>query len=69
MIRADFGARRSQAASPLTRNLPAANRVSERAERDKNQHLQTLILGEGKIYFYTSDPGAAEMEVKHFKDQ
>lgn len=29
----------------------------------------TQFVFEGKTYFYTSDPGAAEMEVKHFKDQ
>lgn len=29
----------------------------------------TQFIFEGKTYFYTSDPGAAEMEVKHFKDQ
>ena len=29
----------------------------------------TQFMFEGKTYFYTSDPGAAEMEVKHFKGQ
>lgn len=29
----------------------------------------TQFIYEGKTYFYTSDPGAAEMEVKHFKGQ
>ena len=38
-----FRARRSQAASPFARNLPAANRVSERAARDKNRQSQKLI--------------------------
>ena len=28
----------------------------------------TQFVFEGKTYFYTSDPGAAEMEVKHFRD-
>ncbi len=28
----------------------------------------TQLIFEGKTYFYTSDPGAAEMEVKHFRD-
>ena len=29
----------------------------------------TQFVFEGKTYFYTSDPGAAKMEVKHFKGQ
>ena len=29
----------------------------------------TQFIFEGKTYFYVSDRGAAEMEVKHFKDQ
>ncbi len=29
----------------------------------------TQFMYEGKPYFYVSDPGAAEMEVKHFHGQ
>ena len=28
----------------------------------------TQFVYEGKTYFYVSDPGAAEMEVKHFRN-
>lgn len=59
----------------ITLNWQGGRRVSVTFEGMKPQQLTyntsegtTQFIFEGKTYFYTSDPGAAEMEVKHFKD-
>ena len=60
----------------ITLNWRGARRGSVTFEGMKPQQVRfstsegdTQFIFEGKTYFYTSDPGAAEMEVKHFKDQ
>lgn len=58
----------------ITLNWRGGRRVSVTFEGMKAQPAtfstsegNTQFVFEGKTYFYTSDPGAAEMEVKHFK--
>ena len=60
----------------ITLNWRGGKRVSVTFEGMKAQPAtfstsegNTQFVFEGKTYFYTSDPGAAEMEVKHFKGQ
>lgn len=60
----------------ITLHWHGGNRVSVMFEGMKVQETtfntsegNTQFFYEGKTYFYTSDPGAAEMEVKHFRDQ
>ena len=59
----------------ITLNWRGRNRVAVTFEGMKVQPAtfstsegNTQFVFEGKTYFYTSDPGAAEMEVKHFRD-
>lgn len=58
----------------ITLRWPGGKRVDVEFEGMRVQHLtftrsegNTQFIYEGKPYFYVSDPGAAEMEVKHFK--
>ena len=60
----------------ITLNWRGGKRVSVTFEGMKPQQLtfntsegNIQFVFEGKTYFYTSDPGAAEMEVKHFRGQ
>ena len=60
----------------ITLNWRGGKRVSVTFEGMKAQPAtfstsegNIQFVFEGKTYFYTSDPGAAEMEVKHFKGQ
>jgi hypothetical protein len=59
----------------ITLNWRGGKRVSVTFEGMKPQQTtfntaegSTQFMYEGKPYFYVSDPGAAEMEVKHFRE-
>lgn len=59
----------------ITLNWRGRNRVAVTFEGMKPQQLtfntsegNTQFIYEGKAYFYVSDSGAAEMEVKHFRE-